>query len=101
MSLYTYSGRNHHREVGVNLRRSGAAEEKAMSETMRTQQRDTRLEQNWEIWQLEVLDIIRSEYASVLQEVSWHDVDWNAWRPLFDAGYSASDAVLSAFGKVA
>lgn len=72
-----------------------------MSEMMSTQQRDARLEQRWEIWQLQVLDIIRSEYASVLQEISWHDVDWNAWRPLFDAGHSPSDAVLSAFGKVA
>jgi hypothetical protein len=72
-----------------------------MGEMMSMQQRDTRLEQRWQSWQLEVLDIIRAEYSSVLQEVSWHDMDWNAWRPLFDAGCSPSDAVLSAFGKVA
>ena len=72
-----------------------------MSEMMSTQQCDTRLEPGWENWQHEVLDIIRSEYSLVLQEVSWHDVEWNAWRPLFDAGYSPSDAVQSAFGKVA
>lgn len=70
-------------------------------EMMSTQQCGTRLEPDWETWQLEVLDIIQSEYASVLDDVSWNDVDWNAWRPLFDAGYSPGDAVLSAFGKVA
>jgi hypothetical protein len=72
-----------------------------MGEVMSTQQRAMVLEQHWNTWQLEVLDIIRSEYAGVLEEVSWDDVDWNAWRPLFDVGYSPRDAVLSAFGKVA
>ena len=63
--------------------------------------RATTLEERWSAWQLEVLRIIRAEYASVLHEVSWEDVDWSAWRPLFDKDYSASDAVLSAFGQVA
>lgn len=73
-----------------------------MSEMTMTQQRAAPLQQQrWETWQSEVLDIIRAEYAGVLEDVSWDDVDWNAWRPLFDADYSPCDAVLSAFGKVA
>ena len=74
---------------------------RAMSEMMTTQQCGPLRDHLWETWQYQVLEIIRSEYSGVLQDVNWDDVDWNAWRPLFDVGYSPCDAVLSAFGKVA
>lgn len=57
--------------------------------------------EGWSRWQQEVLQIIHLEFDGVLQAVSWDDVDWNAWRPLFDQGYSAHEAVRSAFGRVA
>ena len=101
VSLYTHSHRNHRLQIGVSLRRSGAADVRATSEMMITQQCSTQRDAAWEPWQLEVLDIIRAEYAGVLEDVSWSDVDWSAWRPLFDAGHSPRDAVLSAFGQVA
>lgn len=72
-----------------------------MSEMMTQRRGDSLAQQSWESWQSAVLDIIRAEYAGVLEEVSWDDVDWNAWRSLFDAGHSPCDAVQSAFGKVA
>ena len=58
-------------------------------------------DERWSSWQMEVLQIIHSEFVGVLEAVSWDDVDWNAWRPLFDQGHSARDAVHSAFGRVA
>jgi hypothetical protein len=61
----------------------------------------TTLEQSWSRWQMDVLHIIRSDFVGVLEAVGWDDVDWSAWRPLFDQGYSAHDAVHSAFGRVA
>lgn len=58
-------------------------------------------DEGWSLWQTEVLHIIHADLGGVLEAVSWDDVDWNAWRPLFDQGYSACEAVRSAFGKVA
>jgi hypothetical protein len=55
----------------------------------------------WTRWQAEVLQMIHADLGGVLESVSWDDVDWNAWRPLFDQGYSACEAVRSAFGRVA
>ena len=58
-------------------------------------------EEGWTRWQAEVLQMIHADFGGVLESVSWDDVDWNAWRPLFDQGYSACEAVRSAFGRVA
>jgi hypothetical protein len=58
-------------------------------------------DEGWSRWQAEVLQIIHADFGGVLESVSWDDVDWNAWRPLFDQGYSACEAVRSAFGRVA
>ena len=55
----------------------------------------------WARWQTEVLQIINAEFGGVLEAISWDDVDWNAWRALFDQDYSACEAVRSAFGRVA
>jgi hypothetical protein len=59
------------------------------------------LDEGWSSWQTEVLQIIHAEFSGVLEAISWDDVDWSAWRPLFDQGYSACEAVRSAFGRVA
>lgn len=58
-------------------------------------------DEGWSRWQTEVLQIIHAEFGGVLEAISWDDVDWNAWRPLFDQGCSACEAVRSAFGRVA
>jgi hypothetical protein len=58
-------------------------------------------DESWLPWQTEVLQIIHADFGGVLEAISWDDVDWSAWRPLFDQGYSACEAVRSAFGRVA
>jgi hypothetical protein len=56
---------------------------------------------DWVRWQADVLESIQSEFCGVIESVGWDDVDWGAWRPLFDQGYSAREAVHQAFGRVA
>lgn len=58
-------------------------------------------EDRWREWQLDVLSVIRSDFSNILDSVEWDDIDWEAWRPLFEQGCSPQDAVQSAFGKVA
>jgi hypothetical protein len=55
----------------------------------------------WLQWQHDVLKVIQSEFCSVLDRVEWDDIDWDAWRPLYERGCSAQVAVRSAFGRVA
>ena len=57
--------------------------------------------ERWNEWQHEVLSVIDSNFRNVLDTVEWDDIDWDAWRPLFNQGCSAKDAVRSAFGRVA
>ncbi len=58
-------------------------------------------EKLWLQWQHDVLNVIQREFCSVLDRVEWDDIDWDAWRPLYDRGCSAEEAVRSAFGRVA
>ncbi len=58
-------------------------------------------EERWHVWQHEVLSVIHSDFRNVLDTVEWDDIDWDAWRPLFEQGCSARDAVRNAFGRVA
>jgi hypothetical protein len=57
--------------------------------------------ERWHVWQQEVLSVIHSDFRNVLDTVEWDDIDWDAWRPLFEQGYSPRDAVRNAFGRVA
>lgn len=54
-------------------------------------------EMSWSQWQQQVLNKIRRDYADILQQLTLDDVDWAAWRSLYDQGRSASDAVDYAF----
>lgn len=51
----------------------------------------------WTEWQQTVLHLIRRDFSEVLQEVGEQDVDWDAWRPLYDRGLSPGQAVAEAF----
>jgi hypothetical protein len=57
--------------------------------------------ESWPEWQQHVVAVIRRDYRGVLDRVDVDDIDWDAWRPLYDEGRSAKAAVASAFGKVA
>jgi hypothetical protein len=50
----------------------------------------------WSEWQQAVVGLIRRDFSEVLTEVGEDDVDWEAWRPLFEQGLSPRDAVADA-----
>jgi hypothetical protein len=54
----------------------------------------------WLEWQRAVVALIRQDFDNVLADVSSEDIDWDAWRPLYDAGCSPREAVDRAFLKV-
>ncbi|MGE0115490.1 MAG: hypothetical protein AB7T07_11505 [Steroidobacteraceae bacterium] len=54
-------------------------------------------ETSWPQWQQQVLSKIRRDYAEILQHLTFDEVDWTAWRDLYDQGRSAADAVDYAF----
>jgi len=51
----------------------------------------------WLDWRRHVVALIRMDFREVLQDVGDDDIDWDAWRPLYEAGRSPKAAVDSAF----
>ena len=51
----------------------------------------------WSDWRQAVIAAIRDDYADVLDDVDEDDIDWDAWRPLYDEGLSPRAAVDHAF----
>jgi hypothetical protein len=51
----------------------------------------------WSDWQQQVIAAIRVDLRDVLDDVGTDDVDWDAWRPLFDEGRTPQAAVAKAF----
>jgi hypothetical protein len=51
-------------------------------------------------WQQAVVVLIRQDFSEVLTEVDEQDVDWDAWRPLYDQGLSPRQAVADAFQRL-
>ncbi|MBL8272124.1 hypothetical protein [Steroidobacter sp.] len=51
----------------------------------------------WYEWQGAVVNLIRTDLSEVLTEVGEQDVDWDAWRPLYEQGLSPREAVADAF----
>ena len=52
---------------------------------------------SWFQWRASVVAIIRFDFSSVLPDITDRDIDWDAWRPLFDEGRSPQSAVDRAF----
>lgn len=52
---------------------------------------------SWCDWQRDVLAAIRDDFSEILFEVDENDIDWDAWRPLYEEGRSARAAVDRAF----
>jgi len=52
---------------------------------------------SWVYWQQEVVETIRDLYHELFSDVEREDIDWDAWRPLFDEGRSPRAAVNCAF----
>jgi len=51
-------------------------------------------------WQADVVQVIRREYVDILGEVALDDIDWDAWRPLYDEGRTPEQAVSSALTRL-
>lgn len=51
----------------------------------------------WSQWQAAVVDVIRQQFDGLFASVGLDDVDWPAWRWLFDAGCTPQAAVHEAF----
>lgn len=51
----------------------------------------------WCEWQQAVVQLIGQDFSDVLTEVGEEDVDWDAWRPLYEQGLSPRAAVADAF----
>jgi len=51
----------------------------------------------WSVWRQQVVSVIRAGFADVLQDVGEDDIDWDAWRPLYEQGHSPQSAVDQAF----
>jgi len=54
---------------------------------------------SWARWQHGVMSVIRIEFEELFAYVDRDDVDWNAWRPLYDEGRSPKAAVDRAFAR--
>jgi hypothetical protein len=53
--------------------------------------------QTWIHWQMEVVEAIRELYHDVFSDIEFSDIDWSAWRPLYEEGRSPLAAVSRAF----
>ncbi|HEY0938650.1 MAG TPA: hypothetical protein VGE08_01015 [Steroidobacter sp.] len=52
---------------------------------------------SWFQWRASVVAIIQYDFSHVLPDITDKDIDWDAWRPLFEEGRSPQAAVDSAF----
>jgi hypothetical protein len=57
------------------------------------------LQEPWTTWRGEVLAVIRVDFRELLTGLQEDDIDWAAWRWLFDAGYPPRIAVDRAFAR--
>jgi hypothetical protein len=55
------------------------------------------LPDSWLEWREQVIAIIRADFAELLPDIGENDIDWDAWRPLYEEGHSARAAVDRAF----
>lgn len=56
--------------------------------------------ETWTQWQQEVVAVIRTEFATVLDDIEHDEIDWEAWRHYYESGRAPSDAVRHAFANL-
>lgn len=81
--------KKHGRENPAGDRMIESGEQREMNNNVDTQ--------TWCEWQQAVVKLIREDFSEVLTQVGEEDVDWDAWRPLYEQGLSPRDAVADAF----
>ena len=50
----------------------------------------------WTQWQSAVVEVIRHDYRDLFPLIRIDEIDWSAWKPLYDHGYTARVAVEQA-----
>ena len=55
------------------------------------------MHENWQQWRAGVVAVIRYDFRDVLNDVGDADIDWDAWRPLYDEGRTPQAAVDRAY----
>jgi hypothetical protein len=58
------------------------------------------MRESWAEWRRQVVALIRCEFRDALSDIGEDDVDWDAWRPLYEEGCSPRSAVDQAFTRV-
>ncbi len=53
----------------------------------------------WNQWQQAVVCLLHAELIGALPEIGPDDVDWDAWRPFYEAGRTPRQAVNRALEK--
>jgi hypothetical protein len=53
----------------------------------------------WEIWQEEVVALLRSDFGRELQQITADDVDWHLWRELYTQGRTPRAAIERALER--
>jgi hypothetical protein len=53
----------------------------------------------WGLWQHGIVATIRDDFRGILDTISDDDIDWDAWRPLYEHGHSPKAAVNRAFAR--
>jgi ligand-binding SRPBCC domain-containing protein len=48
---------------------------------------------SWTQWQRAVLALLRADFADVLQNIGFDEVDWAAWRSFYDEGRTPRSAI--------
>lgn len=54
----------------------------------------------WQTWRRDVVVEIRSEFREQFSSIEDHDIDWDAWMPLYLEGCSPREAVAKSFGHL-
>lgn len=50
----------------------------------------------WAKWQSDIVAVIRYEYRDLFPLIESDEIDWHAWKPLYDQGCNARVAVEQA-----
>lgn len=49
----------------------------------------------WRIWRENVIAIIRTKYHDLFPYLQHSEIDWDAWKPLYEQGHTPQTAVAS------
>ena len=54
---------------------------------------------SWELWQEEVVALLRCDFGRELQQITADDVDWQSWRELYTQGRTPRAAIERALER--